>query len=152
MLRFAPISLSMLPHTITVFCRLTHEKDLYLPVVIRHVNFQQSTAYNYMVSGQSTSHAFSVVVDYVNSVADGGRRFVTNVQWKTASKEEQENELYTLHQDIWLVQGEHPSLAAKIPSRELTQSHFDSLGLFLLKARSCDIAGLDPVHNIQLRG
>ena len=154
MLTFAPISKSMLPHTMTVFCQLSHaEQPTYLPVVIENVNFLISAAYNNNADGQSSTHPFSIVVDYVNSRADKGRRrFVSREEWNISTQEDQESNLYTLYQDMWLVKGTHPDLQGKLASKQLTQTYFTPLGKKLYKVAHCDICGLDPIHHIALRG
>lgn len=148
-----PIHRRFLPHSMTVFNKLGKGEE-YLVVVISHVNFADSNSFNFQVTGTSTADAFRVVVDCKNSDS-GGRMFVPVLEWAALSETEQKDGTrFTLHRDMYLFRGEHPSFkdGELVQGIDLTAKKLAALGLRLLTTNLFDMAGLEVPHHIQLAG
>lgn len=148
-----PTERRFLPHTVTFFNVLTHEKDMLLAVTARHVLFQDSNAFTFRQTGAETKNAFRLEIDYVSSDL-AGRQYAPLAQWKLAESREQEEALYTLYPDLWLFLGEHADFppGGKVPASAMTAGGFSKRGLRLLKAGGFDVAGYDPPHHFLLSG
>lgn len=143
-----PIQKRFLPDTITVFNESRADAKNMVITVIKHVNFADSNSYNFRQTGTFTAESFRVVVDMVNSEA--ARPFMRHAEWLAAADDSH----YTLYSGMWLFEGEHADYAdgALVLAKDINVKAFQGKGLRLLKAKSCDLNGLNGIHHVALAG
>lgn len=149
-----PIDRRFLPHTVTVFNAIGKRNNEFVAVVLRHVNIASSNKKTFNVKGTTTQNAFNLYVDCVNSDFSG-RELVEKLAWDNMAEDEQKTgTAFTLHQGLYLFQGEHERFVngTLVSGDDMDAKQFATLGLRLLVASMCDFAGFETWHSVQLSG